>query len=102
MSQEFLSQEEVDALLKGVTGEADEAPAEEEAGGVKNYDIEVWDTEAKSWKTVASEKQDRVMLNRVHILKQPALTSRFRVVVRAVAPIDGIARLLQVEAWGKP
>ena len=27
MSQEFLSQEEVDALLKGVTGESDEAPA---------------------------------------------------------------------------
>ena len=39
MSQEFLSQEEVDALLKGVTGEADEAPAEEDTGGVKNYDI---------------------------------------------------------------
>jgi flagellar motor switch protein FliM len=39
MSQEFLSQEEVDALLKGVTGEADEAPAEEDTGGVKNYDL---------------------------------------------------------------
>jgi len=39
MSQEFLSQEEVDALLKGVTGEADEAPAEENTGGVKNYDL---------------------------------------------------------------
>ncbi|OHC69107.1 MAG: flagellar motor switch protein FliM [Rhodocyclales bacterium GWA2_65_20] len=39
MSQDFLSQEEVDALLKGVTGEADEAPAEEETGGVKNYDL---------------------------------------------------------------
>ncbi|MDP2795695.1 MAG: flagellar motor switch protein FliM [Sulfurisoma sp.] len=39
MSQEFLSQEEVDALLKGVTGETDEAPAEEETGGVKNYDL---------------------------------------------------------------
>ncbi|MBU0752765.1 MAG: flagellar motor switch protein FliM [Gammaproteobacteria bacterium] len=39
MSQEFLSQEEVDALLKGVTGEADEAPVEEETGGVKNYDL---------------------------------------------------------------
>jgi flagellar motor switch protein FliM len=39
MSQDFLSQEEVDALLKGVTGEADEAPAEEEAGGVKSYDL---------------------------------------------------------------
>ena len=40
MSQDFLSQEEVDALLKGVTGEADEAPAEKEVeGGVKPYDI---------------------------------------------------------------
>jgi len=39
MSQDFLSQEEVDALLKGVTGEADEAPPEEEVGGVKTYDL---------------------------------------------------------------
>jgi flagellar motor switch protein FliM len=39
MSQDFLSQEEVDALLKGVTGEVDETPEESEAGGVKNYDL---------------------------------------------------------------
>jgi flagellar motor switch protein FliM len=39
MSQDFLSQEEVDALLKGVTGEADEEPVHEEAGGVKTYDL---------------------------------------------------------------
>jgi flagellar motor switch protein FliM len=39
MSQDFLSQEEVDALLKGVTGETDETPAEEETGGVKAYDL---------------------------------------------------------------
>ena len=39
MSQDFLSQEEVDALLKGVTGETDEAPADEATGGVKNYDL---------------------------------------------------------------
>ncbi|MCK9387822.1 MAG: flagellar motor switch protein FliM [Sulfuritalea sp.] len=39
MSQDFLSQEEVDALLKGVTGEADEAPQETEDGSVKNYDL---------------------------------------------------------------
>lgn len=39
MSQDFLSQEEVDALLKGVTGEADEEQQEEEAGGVKSYDL---------------------------------------------------------------
>jgi flagellar motor switch protein FliM len=39
MSQDFLSQEEVDALLKGVTGEIDEAPPEAEVGGVKSYDL---------------------------------------------------------------
>ncbi len=39
MSQDFLSQEEVDALLKGVTGEAEEAPEEADSGGVKPYDL---------------------------------------------------------------
>lgn len=40
MAQDFLSQEEVDALLKGVTGEAEEAaPEETGAGGVKPYDL---------------------------------------------------------------
>ncbi len=39
MSQDFLSQEEVDALLKGVTGEADEEQQEEESGGIKSYDL---------------------------------------------------------------
>ncbi|MCX8086988.1 MAG: flagellar motor switch protein FliM [Rhodocyclaceae bacterium] len=39
MSQDFLSQEEVDALLKGVTGEVDEEPQEEETGGIKSYDL---------------------------------------------------------------
>jgi flagellar motor switch protein FliM len=39
MSQDFLSQDEVDALLKGVTGEVDEAPTEEESSGVKTYDL---------------------------------------------------------------
>jgi flagellar motor switch protein FliM len=39
MSQDFLSQEEVDALLKGVTGETDEAPQEEQTSGVRNYDL---------------------------------------------------------------
>ncbi len=39
MAQEFLSQDEVDALLKGVNGEAEAAPAEAPAGGVRSYDI---------------------------------------------------------------
>lgn len=39
MSDDILSQEEVDALLRGVTGETEEAPSEESASGVKNYDL---------------------------------------------------------------
>lgn len=39
MSQDFLSQEEVDALLKGVTGEEDAPATEESAEGVKSYEL---------------------------------------------------------------
>jgi len=40
MAQDFLSQEEVDALLKGVAGEADEVAAEtDDVGSVKPYDL---------------------------------------------------------------
>ncbi len=40
MSADFLSQEEVDALLRGVTGESDE-PVADEAGaeGVRPYNL---------------------------------------------------------------
>jgi flagellar motor switch protein FliM len=39
-SSEFLSQEEVDALLRGVTGEEDEPqPEQEEEGGVRPYNL---------------------------------------------------------------
>jgi flagellar motor switch protein FliM len=40
MSSDFLSQEEVDALLRGVNGESDEAaPEETEPGGVRSYNM---------------------------------------------------------------
>jgi len=39
MSQDFLSQDEVDALLKGVTGEVDEVKVEPETSGVRSYDL---------------------------------------------------------------
>lgn len=40
MSSDFLSQEEVDALLRGVNGETDEAtPDEAEQGGVRSYNM---------------------------------------------------------------
>src|SRR4030065_96126 len=39
MAEDFLSQDEVDALLKGATGESDEVQKEEDKGGVRSYDI---------------------------------------------------------------
>src|SRR6266700_2943369 len=39
MSNEFLTQDEVDALLKGVSGEEDALVATEEAGGVRPYNL---------------------------------------------------------------
>ncbi|MFN3545405.1 MAG: flagellar motor switch protein FliM [Thiobacillus sp.] len=40
MADNFLSQDEVDALLKGVTGEVDEAPAEQDdPNGVRPYNL---------------------------------------------------------------
>ena len=40
MAGEFLSQDEVDALLRGVTGEPDDLPQEEEpAGGIRPYNL---------------------------------------------------------------
>ncbi len=40
MASDFLSQDEVDALLKGVTGEVDEPDkGEDEGGGVRNYNL---------------------------------------------------------------
>jgi flagellar motor switch protein FliM len=39
MADDILSQEEVDALLRGVSGEPEEGPAVEEKGGVKTYDM---------------------------------------------------------------
>ena len=35
MAEDFLSQDEVDALLKGATTETEEAPQEEEKGGTR-------------------------------------------------------------------
>ena len=39
MADQFLSQDEVDALLEGVTGETQKAEAVEDKGGIRNYDI---------------------------------------------------------------
>jgi hypothetical protein len=76
-------------------------PSSVNTWGVQNYDIEIWDSPSNSWKLAVSEKKHRLMPNRVHVLERPIQTSRFRVVIKDVAPFDDIARLLQVEAWGR-
>ena len=39
MADNFLSQEEVDALLKGVTGDQDDLDATEDTSGVRTYNL---------------------------------------------------------------
>src|SRR5271157_1788163 len=39
MEKEFLSQDEVDALLKGVTGDADDEHPEDESDGIRPYNL---------------------------------------------------------------
>ncbi|MFN3566681.1 MAG: flagellar motor switch protein FliM [Burkholderiaceae bacterium] len=39
MTDRFLSQDEVDALLEGVTGESQKLDKEEDGGGIRDYDI---------------------------------------------------------------
>ncbi len=39
MAEDFLSQDEVDALLQSTTGETDEVTEEAETGGVRNYNL---------------------------------------------------------------
>lgn len=39
MGQDFLSQEEVDALLRGVTGDPEDAPVDTDCDGLRTYDL---------------------------------------------------------------
>ena len=39
MAENFLSQEEVDVLLRGVSGDAEEAPQDAEAAGIRTYNL---------------------------------------------------------------
>lgn len=39
MAEDFLSQDEVDALLKGAIGDSDDAPKEEDTSGVRSYNL---------------------------------------------------------------
>jgi len=68
--------------------------------GVQDYEIQVWDSARGQWTTVAKENTGRAVKTRVHELSEPVETEKIRLVVQQVAPLDGQARLLQLEAWG--
>jgi hypothetical protein len=79
----------------------DNSPETAGKWGVRNYTIEVWDKGKQKWKPLLSAASDFPRKVRVHQLPRPVSTERFRLVVTEVAPLDGQARLLQVEAWGR-
>ncbi|MBN1420176.1 MAG: discoidin domain-containing protein [Planctomycetes bacterium] len=68
--------------------------------GVIDYAIEIPESGIGAWKSVVDERRGRAVKVRAHELEKPVRTSRFRIIVRRVAPLDGQARLLQLEAWG--
>jgi hypothetical protein len=69
--------------------------------GVRNYTIEVWDERRQKWQSLVAEISEFPAKVRVHQLAKPVRTDRFGIVATEVAPLDGQARLLQVEAWGR-
>jgi hypothetical protein len=69
--------------------------------GVQDYAIQVWDKRKQKWKPLVNAAANYPVKVRVHQLAKPAHTDRFLIVVNRVAPLDGQARLLQVEAWGR-
>ena len=51
---------------------------------------------------MVTETRGRTVKTRVHDLSEPVETDKFRLVVQRVAPLDGLSRLLQLEAWERP
>ena len=68
--------------------------------GIMNYRIQVWNNTIQAWQTVVTEKRDVAIMIRVHSLSTPVNTTKCRLIVDDVSGGDGIARLLQPEAWG--
>jgi len=84
-----------------ITYQSETLPEKADKWGVRDYDIQVWNNKTKTWDTVVEEAQGRAMMTRVHLLDKPVMVKNFRVLVRRGASFDNVARLLEVEAWGK-
>ncbi len=83
-----------------ITYQKDHSAETAQKWGVQDYAIEGWDVRKGKWRQLASADADDPVKVRVHQLAKPAQIERFRILISKVAPLDGRARLLQVEAWG--
>jgi F5/8 type C domain len=84
-----------------ITYQKEKGPETAGKWGLQDYSIEVWDKKKQRWHTVATQTSEFPGKVRVHQLPKAVRTDRCRIVVTAVAPLDGQARLLQLEAWGR-
>jgi hypothetical protein len=68
--------------------------------GLLNYRIQICNDTTHLWETVATEQRNLALMTRMHNLASPTHTAKCRLVVDDVSGGDGMARLLQFEAWG--
>lgn len=68
--------------------------------GILNYRIQTWNEAELAWQTVVTENRNLAMMTRVHSLAAPLNATKCRIIVDDLSGGDGIARLLQLEAWG--
>ena len=81
-----------------ITYEQSNGPGTSQVWGIRDYELQVWDE--GRWRTVTVEDKGRLAKTRVHELRETVRTDRIRLVVDDVAPVDGAARMLELEAWG--
>ncbi len=82
-----------------ITYQHENSPETAGKWGITDYRIEAWDKQTNAWRVVVSENRGLAVKVRVHRLTQPAQTDKTRLIVSDVAPLDGQARVLQLEAW---
>jgi len=83
-----------------ITYQKDQSAETAAKWGVRDYAIQGRDAGTQKWRPLAKATADYPVKVRVHRLAKPAHIDRFRILISKVAPLDGQARLLQVEAWG--
>ena len=68
--------------------------------GVQDYEIQVWDASHGQWTDRGQRRRGPRREDPCARSCKPVDTDKIRLVIHRVAPLDGQARLLQLEAWG--